>query len=552
MAKIGAGFGQKVKEKDKEKKPGSIVDSLLNNKKNEKSGSFFNNKKETERSGLFFGKQEENNTASQPNDAFQAAIQKLMGGVNNGFTSAGIRKPTIAMPQQTQPIMPQQPAMSSGAENYARRLMQLSAGSGAEGVAMPAGVKPVGTEVQQPQKAGLDFASKVAQRQVQTPERNILATAEPAQVQEPEKVKKGYDYAQKMMQQGGNDQTGKVGKVNPVVSSVMAKTGPNMEENRQEKLQQALDNNQEIVNSYGDQNEWRSRMRKASQNTLDYRTYYDTIGEGVKYGAWDERGENSLKSNERLQQEINDLNSQLEYQGTIDYSDEGIEYRENRIKKLKGIQGHWNNLINNGYSAIDENAFPRNEYGAIMDTRLTGPGSHMKPLDYNSDTIKQYKDGSNVSAAEYYDYMIYDYTHADSVEDLKKNYRNLQLQLAADPENKELQKAFKEAENKLNRVRTEASEIWAAMYTGGNWINYKAGIEIEKAMKEADELSQQLDQNLPGRLENQKALRENMLKFREILNDKNNIRKFDPKKLPYREPGDSKKKDELYSYGTLA
>ena len=196
---------------------------------------------------------------------------------------------------------------------------------------------------------------------------------------------------------------------------------------------------------------YKDRMNAASKS-LDYDEYIKTMAEGIKYGAWDERDEVSLKSNERLKEEISSYDNRIAYQDTIDYSDEALERREKDIEKLEMIGTGWGTLYD----------------GSLEDgTMLQRLGYHQygKPADYHD--RKQYiYNGDQLDSDLYYDYIVYDMTHVRTVAELNEEHKELTMKAAADPDNKVVQARLKEVEKELGRVRTEASEIWAGLYIG--------------------------------------------------------------------------------------
>ena len=475
MAKIGAGIGQKVKEKDKEKKPGSIVDSLLNNKKNEKSGSFFNNKKETERSGLFFGKQEENEQVSQPNDAFQAAIQKLMGGVNNGFTSAGIRKPTIAMPQQTQPIMQQQPAMSSGAENYARRLMQLGNSTGATTAErMTAGIPEV-KQTEKVQQIGSNYAGSVANagKQVEDISQVKPDVANPS-VQEPKKeIQTATDYTRKAMsgnaaQQAQSEQDKKLETYRKMLEleqqrteRILQETGRNVSFQNNRGRNADLEKQKALYNFFKDDIEYNAKMNRFKKWTeKDAPNWKDTefndyIMEGAGYGAYDENGEKELKSNDYISKRIAELDEKI----GGGYSEQDIGRWANELSSFGNVANRYAEFYSRGYNDPSSNS---------MNVLSKG-----RPADYFDKTVRQDQYGRTMDISEYYDNNVYDMFHLIKVNDLKNDYDYWYQKATENPENEYYSQKVHEARRKLDHVRDEASEIWEAFYNGTGWQGWR-------------------------------------------------------------------------------
>ena len=262
MAKIGS-ITDKAKEQAKKKKPGTTIDSLLGGKKQgsgllsgkKQSGGILSGKK-SQGSGLLSG-----GAQPQPNDAYQAAIAKLLGGVNNGI-SAGLNRmpqPNIQIPQPTGFTQPQGMNQPGGMPNYAQNLMNRNLGGGkTQGIQLP-GTQNLQGIVPAAQTGGsADYVRKVLgmSSNINQPQRteNRMQTVQTQGITAPSMHTTSNNYAGNVA--GNGKQQEEVKPVSPVAGAPAGNTapkydGPTLEE--AQKQQNAAEMNsamRDYVNRY--------------------------------------------------------------------------------------------------------------------------------------------------------------------------------------------------------------------------------------------------------------------------------------------------------------
>lgn len=562
MAKIGS-ITDKAKEQAKKRKPGTTIESLLGGKKQgsgllsgkKQSGGILSGNK-SQGSGLLSGGMQ------QPNDAYQAAIAKLMGGINNGISTGlnQIPKPNIQTPQPMGYTQPQGINQPGGMPNYAEMLANRSLGGGqVQGIQLP-GTQNLQGIVPAAQTGGsADYVRRVLgmSSNINQPQQpaNRMQTVQAQGITAPSMKTISNDYAGNVAGNGKKQE--EVKPVAPVAGAPAGNTAPMYDGPRPEELlkqQNAADNSsamQDYINRYrgnvegkkqkgkkwspiniSAQDEFRKKEAKGlglptellpfarDEMGKNYRAvnkwtkndpnwnnedFNDHFHEGINLGAYDGDDVNAveLKSDEWINKRVAALDNKV-----------GGGFKEDDIKRWKEGEkdfSDFRNRLANFYSS----GFGNPSSNSINNI------TKRRPDDYYDGTVMQWN-GRNVDISEYYDYNLYNMFHVIKVEDLENEYNYWTRKVNEEPENELYKIKAEEAERELNHVRDEASELWEDLYLSPEWQSWKIntyykGIwekeqeQIERRVSDYEENKNVIAER--EKLEKEKARRRNVLTY---------------------------------------